>query len=99
MARWKLRYFSYLNLVEGSSLLILLFVAMPYRAITHNTDIVRLTGSIHGIVFLMYFVTAVTIGFEFKWTFKKTMLALVVASLPFGSFWFERKYLKPDISE
>ncbi|MBX3019160.1 MAG: DUF3817 domain-containing protein [Bdellovibrionaceae bacterium] len=87
------RYFRWLTWAEGSSLLLLLLGAMPYRALTGDRSMVTLMGSIHGVLFLMFIYTALTLAFEEKWGTKKTLLALITSSIPFGSFWFDRRYL------
>ncbi|WP_168196417.1 DUF3817 domain-containing protein [Bdellovibrio sp. NC01] len=91
---YRLKYFRFLTFLEGCSLLILMFVAMPARAIMHDPTPVRIMGMIHGILFLMFFYTLLTTAIENKWSLRRLVLALFAASLPFGSFWFDRKYLK-----
>lgn len=93
-ASYRLKYFRLLTFLEGCSLLILMFISMPARAILHDPAPVRIMGMIHGVLFLMFFYTLLTTAIEHKWSLKRIVLALVAASFPFGSFWFDRKYLK-----
>ncbi|MES2769863.1 MAG: DUF3817 domain-containing protein [Bdellovibrionota bacterium] len=88
-----LKYFRILALAEGSSLLVLMFIAMPLKRIFGYPEAVKIVGSIHGILFLMYMYTLLTIVINHKWPAKKTLLAVIMSSIPFGSFWFDRKYL------
>lgn len=94
MISYRLKYFKVLMFLEGCSLLVLMFIAMPARALMHDPTPVRVMGMIHGILFLMFFYTLLTTALELKWSLKQFIIALIAASLPFGSFWFERKYLK-----
>lgn len=86
-------YFRVLAWAEGGSLLLLLLGAMPYRAFTGERWLVTGVGSVHGVLFLMYVYTALTLAFEEKWGAKKLVLALIASSVPFGSFWFDHRYL------
>lgn len=92
------RYFRLLTWVEGSSLLILLLVAMPYRTLTGDRAPVTWTGSVHGVLFLMYLYTALSLAFEESWGPRKIAIALISSSIPFGSFWFDRRYLRATTS-
>lgn len=90
-----LKYFRWLLLLEGYSLLAMLFIAMPLRWWTGEHMYVRVTGTIHGILFLIFLYMLIQVAIERSWKFRKVLLALVLGSLPFGSFIFEKRYLEP----
>ena len=83
--------------LEGCSLLTLLFIAMPIKYIGHNPLPVRIVGSIHGGLFLLYVVLASALFDRDNWTKKELILAYVLSTVPFGTFIFDRKYLR-DVS-
>ncbi len=98
MKKLELRYFQILGWAEGLSLLTLLFIAMPLRRILGEPAIVKHVGLVHGILFLMYVYTLTTTALNLKWSAKKSLLAFVLASVPFGTFWFDRKYVSHDLN-
>jgi integral membrane protein len=91
-----IKYFRILALVEGTSFLILMFIAMPMKRLMGMPEAVRAVGGIHGMLFLMYIYTLFTVSMAHKWPAKKAFLAFLSAVIPFGPFWFERKYLKTN---
>lgn len=83
-----------LGLAEGLSLLLLLFVAMPMRALTQDPTLVRHSGSLHGLLFIMYVYTLIDAAATERWPRKTLLVGLAMSSLPFGTFWFDRAFLK-----
>lgn len=86
------RLFFFVGWFEGLSLLILLFVAMPLKYFWGMPEMVKTIGMAHGILFVIYIVLA---GFLFAvegWPLRKLALAMVLSSVPFGTFVFESKY-------
>lgn len=81
-----MRYFAWLSNIEGSSLLLMMFVAMPLRAITKDPMPTRYLGLIHGLLFLMFLYTLLTVAIENRWGVRKSIAALIMGSVPFGSF-------------
>ena len=60
----------------------------------HDPRPVRLAGAVHGLLFSMLVITMLSIANEEAWGRRKTWIGLLSAMLPFGPFWFERKYLR-----
>ena len=85
--------FRVVGMLEGFSLLLLLFVAMPMKYIWGNPEYVRSVGMAHGILFIVYVLLATLLSSAEKWTNTKLLLAYVLSSVPFGTFYFERKIL------
>lgn len=92
--RVEILYFRWLGYLEGLSLLTLLFIAMPAKRLFGEPALVKWVGLLHGILFLMYLYTLTTTALDLKWSLKRSLLGFVVSSVPFGTFWFDRKYLK-----
>lgn len=87
------RAFIIIGWLEGMSLLLLLFVAMPLKYIWMQPEMVRHVGMAHGLLFMLYVAGALSLALDESWGWKKTAAALVLSSVPFGTFFFERKML------
>ena len=87
-----LRLLSYL---EGISLLILLFVAVPLKYWKHNPSLVQTMGPIHGALFLLFVFNTLSVGVEQRWKFKVTTWKVLLACIiPFGTFYVDQRILK-----
>ncbi|MGB0866086.1 MAG: DUF3817 domain-containing protein [Granulosicoccaceae bacterium] len=86
-------------LIEGSTLLLLLFVAVPLKHKLGMPEAVSLLGPVHGMAFLLYIlalISALGVGLIDS---LKLVLGTIAAFIPFGSFVFERLMLKEDRAE
>ncbi|SEP62802.1 DUF3817 domain-containing protein [Flavobacterium urocaniciphilum] len=88
-----LNWFKKITLLEGLSLLILLFVAMPLKYFAGLPIFVKYTGMVHGILFILYVIMAFLLKEEKKWNGKNFTLILAASIIPFGTFWVDKKYL------
>ena len=71
---------------EGISYLMLLGFAMPMKYIWDKPEYVRLVGSAHGLLFVLFMV-ALVYGLSNKAiTLKQAALAFLLSLLPFGTF-------------
>jgi integral membrane protein len=78
------------SLLEGSTLLLLLFVAVPLKHLAGISAATHGMGPIHGLVFLAYvwmLIQAVSGG---GWSRSETIRLLIAALIPFGAFVNER---------
>lgn len=82
----KLRIFRVIGIVEGISLILLLFIAMPLKYFLDMPEVVTIVGTLHGYIFLTYCVAIILAIFFIKWPFRFTLGAFVVAFIPFGNF-------------
>jgi integral membrane protein len=80
-------------LAEGTSFLILLFIAMPMKYFMGMPMAVRVAGSIHGILFLLYVGQLARLRTKHQWDTRFVTQAFVASILPFGTFLFD-KYLR-----
>jgi len=78
------------GLLEGVSLLVLLFIAMPLKYLGGIPDAVRVVGSLHGLFFLMFLVALFRAASEFDWPPRRYLTVAIVAVVPFGVFWLDR---------
>jgi integral membrane protein len=88
--------FRLVALAEGVSYLILLFIAMPLKYVWGLPQAVRAFGSIHGLLFVLYMLLLLLCMIEYRWTFKKIGLLILLSMIPFGAFYADRRYLQPE---
>jgi len=81
--------------LEGISYLLLLFVAVPIKYLNGDPQYVKLLGMPHGLLFVAYIVLAIWLKPDFKWSKKDFIIVLLASVIPFGTFYVEKKYLKP----
>ena len=95
MFRNALGRFRFMGILEGSSLVILLFIAMPLKYWFGMSNAVTIVGTIHGYIFLAYIVAVVYAMIVVKWPFRFTIGAVLSAFIPFGNFILDKrlKYL------
>ena len=79
--------------LEGLSFLLLLGIAMPLKYIYGMPWATKGVGLAHGILFIAYLGMATRISDVENWSGRKLVLAMAFSLLPFGTFYFERKYL------
>jgi integral membrane protein len=94
MSEKPLKRFRFMGLLEGSSLLILLFLAMPLKYFFGFPEAVRVVGSIHGFLFVSYCLFIAYMTFIVRWPFLYSVIAVIVAFIPFGNILFDRKLKK-----
>lgn len=99
-----LRLLRYAAWVEGSSLLTLLFIAVPLKHLFECPAAVQVVGPLHGMAFLIYCWLAISVAANEKWKATKLLVALALAFIPLGGFfaarflWRRNKQLKPEQS-
>lgn len=81
--------------LEGISYLLLLFVAVPIKYPNGDPQYVKLLGMPHGLLFVAYIVLAIWLKPDFKWSKKDFIIVLLASVIPFGTFYVEKKFLKP----
>lgn len=80
--------------LEGISLLVLLFVAMPLKYGFHLPGFSKVMGTVHGALFLLFIFNTLSVGVEQQWKFKTTTWKVLLACIvPFGTFYIDRKIL------
>jgi integral membrane protein len=84
----RLRQFT---LMEGTSFLVLLFVAMPLKYLAHMPMAVRILGMLHGILFVSVVVQLLVAARAAKWSAGRAALVFVSALIPFGPFLIDRR--------
>lgn len=88
-----LDFFKKIALLEGISLLALLFFAMPMKYMFDQEIYVKIIGMAHGVLFIVYIILAVILKFLLNWSYKQLTIVGLASIIPFGTFYVERKYL------
>lgn len=86
------KFFKVIALLEGLSLLALLFIAMPMKYMFGDPFLVKHVGMAHGVLFVGYVMMAIIMKFELSWSWKKFGLVCLASIVPFGTFYMEKKY-------
>lgn len=88
-----------LGYIEGITLLLLVFVAVPLKYFLAYPVLTKVLGPIHGAFFLLFVINALGVGVEQNWRFRTTTWKVILACfIPFGTFYIDRKILS-KISE
>lgn len=82
-----------LGFLEGVSLLLLIFVAVPLKYGSHDATLTKTLGPIHGALFLLFILNTLSVGVEQKWAGKTTWKVIVACFIPFGTFYIDKKIL------
>ena len=93
----QIRTFRLTALAEGVSFLILLFIAMPMKYFMGMPEVVRVVGSIHGVLFILYVGQLARIHFTQRWSFSFSLYALLASVIPFGTFILDKQLRKKEV--
>lgn len=77
--------------LEGVSLLVLLFIAMPLKYIGDDPRAVEVVGMAHGLFFIAYCFALLQVYLDRNWSFGRGAFGFIASFLPFGTFVFDRK--------
>jgi len=89
-------WYRVLGFIDGISLLILVFVALPLNRIWHQPELTKILGPIHGGIFILFAIFSIYMALKYQWSWKREVV-LVTAScfVPFVTFYLDLKILKP----
>lgn len=90
LVRKLLRSFRFVALLEGTSYVLLLGVAMPLKYWADLPAAVRVVGSLHGALFIAYGVCASMLLLRGHWSIKRAAVAMGVSVVPLATFVFDR---------
>ncbi|MBP3943079.1 DUF3817 domain-containing protein [Sphingobacteriaceae bacterium WQ 2009] len=89
-----LRIFRQIALWEGISTVLLFCLAMPLKYFADIPDAVKIAGSIHGFLFIIYVIALLICWSEYKWEMKRGLIYLAASFVPFMPFWVEKDLKK-----
>jgi integral membrane protein len=73
-------------LLEGTTLLALIFVAVPLKHLAGQPEATTWLGPVHGGAFLFYLWTLVSVAVDERWSLLRTLGWGIAAVAPFGTF-------------
>ena len=77
--------------IEAISFLILVGIAMPLKYLAHQPLAVKVVGSIHGALFLVFCVALLRTMLVARWPLQRGAVAFIASLLPFGPFLVDRR--------
>ena len=77
--------------IVGVCLIALVVVGMPLKYLADNDAVVAGIGPAHGFLFMVYLVLTFDLSRRVNWPFKRMVLVMLAGTIPFLSFWAERK--------
>lgn len=77
--------------VVGVWLILLVLVAVPLKYLADQPRMVEIVGPLHGFLYMIYLVTAVDVAFRARWSAVRTVLVMLAGTVPFLSFYAERR--------
>lgn len=83
-----------MGFLEGISLIVLVFIAVPMKYWYDDASLTKMMGPIHGALFLLFLLNTFSAGIEQKWKVKTTGMILASCFIPFGTFYVDYKFLK-----
>lgn len=91
-----LRFLRIMGTLDGLSLITLLFISMPLKYFADLPLFVKVNGSLHGGIFVLYVIAIVLVQLRIQWNVSWSMLSVLVAFIPFGNFLLDRKLRKME---
>lgn len=79
-----------IGFIEGVSFLVLLLIAMPLKYYWDFPIAVKITGWIHGVLFILYIVAVLMAIQAMKWSLFSVLVALGASLIPIGTFMLDR---------
>jgi integral membrane protein len=89
----KLGRFKLIASLEGISFLVLVGIAVPLKHVWGQPWLVQNIGMVHGILFILYLFNIIQNKIELGWATGKTVIAMLLSIIPFGTFYVVRKMI------
>ncbi|GLY01373.1 MULTISPECIES: DUF3817 domain-containing protein [Actinoplanes] len=80
--------------IVGVVLILLVVIGMPLKYIGGNPVVVETVGPFHGFLYMVYLVLTFDLARRAKWAFPRMILVMLAGTIPFFSFWAERRVTK-----
>ena len=84
-----IKWLRYAGIAEGISSLLLFFVGMPLKYFADKPEAVRITGTIHGLLFVIYVVTLMQAALVLRRPLSWSVKIFIAAIIPMGPFMIE----------
>lgn len=80
-----------IGMLEGTSFLILLGVAMPLKYLANIPEAVSIVGMAHGVLFLTFCLALLQAMSAHGWPVRKAIKPFIASLIPFGPFIIDRE--------
>jgi len=77
--------------IVGVVLVVLVLVGMPMKYLGHDDTVVATIGPAHGFLYMIFLVAVFDLSRRMRWDFGKMAQVMLAGTVPFLSFWMERK--------
>ena len=85
------RFLRKVALAEAVSYLILLGIAMPLKYLAGQPSAVKITGMIHGVLFILFCGALLRVLLVSRWPFSRCALIFIASFIPLVPFFLDRK--------
>lgn len=85
-----------IGFIEGVSFLVLLLIAMPLKYYLDLPMAVKVTGWIHGVLFILYIVAVLMAIKAMAWNWFYVLVALGASLIPIGTFVLDKSLRKRE---
>lgn len=82
---------------EGTSLILLLLVALPFKYYLEMPELVKIIGPIHGVLFIIFVVLLLIHLVMKKIGIIRFFVGFIASFIPFGTFVYKVKCLKSNL--
>lgn len=89
--RSALTRFRVIAYIVGVMLLLLLFVAMPLKYLADDASAMDVIGPLHGFLYVVYLLATFDLFRRVRWSFVRLVLTALAGTIPFLSFYAERR--------
>ena len=96
--RMRLSWMRAASLLEGSTLVLLIFVAVPLKHLAGFPMATAILGPVHGLAFLTYIWTLFQTVSAGGWPRSEAIRMLLAALIPFGAFVNERALARRQVA-
>jgi len=79
------------SLAEGVSYVVLLGIAMPLKYGANMPGAVKIVGSIHGALFVVFCVALLRAMLGARWPISRAALVFLASLVPLAAFWMDRR--------
>jgi len=80
----------WIGFIEGVSFLVLLLIAMPLKYYLGFPMVVKITGWIHGVLFILYIIAVFMAIKAMEWNWFSVLVALGASLIPVGTFMLDK---------
>jgi integral membrane protein len=94
--RLQLRRMRLVSLAEGSTLIVLIFIAVPLKHLAGYPLATAIMGPIHGTAFVVYIWMLIQTVVSGEWSRAEILRLAIAAIIPFGAFFNERVLKEKD---